>query len=88
VAADKSYSLVEVARHGSKDDCWMLIAGQVYDLTTYVPQHPSDPTAFLPWCGKEATEAYRTKTEGRPHSPYADQLLAKYRIGIVEERRQ
>jgi len=35
----------------------------------------------LPWCGKEATEAYNTKTKGRPHAPYADELLAKYKLG-------
>ena len=43
----------------------------------------SDPAAILPWCGKDASEAYRTKTRGRPHSPYADTLLPKYRIGAL-----
>jgi cytochrome b involved in lipid metabolism len=87
VAADRSYTLAEVGRHVTKDDCWMAIEGQVYDLTGYVPQHPSDPAVFLPWCGKEATQAYRTKTKGRPHSPYADQLLPQYRIGVLSEPR-
>lgn len=74
VAADQSYSLAEVAKHAKQDDCWMAIDGQVYDFTAYVAQHPSQPGVFLAWCGKEATQAYRTKTKGRPHSPYADQL--------------
>lgn len=39
------------------------------------------------WCGKEATDAYRTKTKGRPHSPYADQLLPTYRIGQLTDTR-
>jgi hypothetical protein len=38
----------------------------------------------VPWCGKEATEAYNTK-QGRLHSPYADELLAKYRIGTLDK---
>ena len=84
-AADKSYSVAEVAKHHTQDDCWMIIGGQVYDFTAYVPQHPSDLAVFLPWCGKEATQAYQTKTKGRPHSPYADQLLPKYRIGAAIE---
>lgn len=83
VAADKSYNLAEVARHAGKNDCWMAIGKDVYDLTAYLPQHPSDPAVVLPWCGRDATEAYRTKTKGRPHSPYADQLLPKYRIGTL-----
>lgn len=87
VAAEKSYSVAEVAAHGTREDCWMAIGGQVYDFTAYLPQHPADPSIFLLWCGKEATEAYRTKTKGRPHSPYADQLLSKYRIGTLRDER-
>ena len=59
----------------------MAIRGGVYDLSTYLPEHPSRPELVLPWCGKEATEAYNTKTKGRPHAPYTDELLAKYKIG-------
>jgi cytochrome b involved in lipid metabolism len=83
VAADRSFTLAELARHGSAADCWMAIDGQVYDFTAYVPQHPAEPALLLAWCGKEASEAYRTKTKGRPHSAYADQLLPRYRIGLL-----
>ncbi len=75
------YTLAEVARHASQDDCWMIIAGEVYDFSAYLPKHPSNPRYVLPWCGKEASEAYRTKTTGRSHSSRADQLLPAYRIG-------
>lgn len=61
----------------------MAIEGKVYDLTAYLPEHPSKPGLILPWCGKEASEAYRTKTRGRTHSARADQLLAKYEVGRV-----
>jgi len=80
-AADKTYALSEVARHATENDCWMAIDGQVYDLTAYLPEHPSKPSIILPWCGREASAAYRTKTKGRAHSPAADQLLPAYRIG-------
>jgi len=59
----------------------MIIAGEVYDFSAYLPKHPSNPRYVLPWCGKEASEAYRTKTTGRSHSSRADQLLPAYRIG-------
>lgn len=85
VAADKELTLAEVARHGKPADCWMAINGQVYDFSAYLPQHPADPALMLAWCGKEASEAYRTKTKGRPHSPYADQLLPRYRVGRLRE---
>lgn len=81
LAAEKRFTPAEVARHASADDCWMAIGEQVYDLTSYLPEHPTRPAIIVPWCGKEASEAYRTKNKGRPHSPEADQLLAAYRIG-------
>lgn len=83
-AGEKFFTLDEVAKHGSPDDCWMAIRGSVYDLGAYLPEHPSRPELVLPWCGMEATEAYETKTRGRRHSPYADELLAKYRIGTIQ----
>jgi len=79
----KQHSLQDVAKHATPGDCWMGINGQVYDVTAYLPGHPADPAAILPWCGKDASEAYRTKTRGRPHSPYADTLLPRYRIGAL-----
>lgn len=74
-------SLDDVARHNTPDNCWMAINGQVYDVTGYLPEHPSRPSIILQWCGREASEAYRTKTKERPHSPNADRLLSDYWIG-------
>lgn len=81
---DKFVAMSEVARHASSEDCWMVINTRVYDLTAYLPEHPSKPSIILPWCGKEASEAYKTKSKGRSHSTQADQALANYAIGRVE----
>jgi cytochrome b involved in lipid metabolism len=83
VAADNTISPADLARHDQPQDCWMAIRGSVYDISSYVLQHPSPPEIILPWCGKEATVAYETKTRGRPHSSYADGLLPGYRIGVI-----
>ena len=81
VVTEKSFSAGELVSHVTPENCWMAIRGSVYDLSAYLPEHPSRPEVILPWCGKEATEAYNTKTKGRAHKPYADDLLAQYRIG-------
>ena len=80
---EKRYTLADVARHAVETDCWMAIDGAVYDLTAYLPEHPTRPSVIVPWCGKEASEAYRTKTKGWPHSPEATQLLTTYRLGAL-----
>jgi cytochrome b involved in lipid metabolism len=78
------FSLLEVARHSSADDCWMVINSTVYNFTAFLPDHPSKPSFILPWCGREASEAYQTKTRNRAHSPQADQALATFSIGFIE----
>ena len=85
--AARTYPLAEVARHGEAGDCWMAIDGQVYDLSGYLPDHPSDPEVIVAWCGREATQAYQTKGRGRAHSARADRLLAAYRIGALSAPR-
>lgn len=79
------YTLAEIARHADAKSCWMAIDGVVYNFTAYLPQHPADPQAMLRHCGKEASEAFRTKDAGRPHSPYAARLLDTYRIGTLRD---
>jgi cytochrome b involved in lipid metabolism len=82
-SGDGRYRLDEIARHDRAADCWMAIDGAVYDLTGYLPQHPTKPEVIVPYCGKDATFAYGTKNRSRPHSSYADGLLRSYRIGTV-----
>ena len=81
--ADRAISAAELARHGDPGSCWMAIRGSVYDLAAYLPDHPSRPAVIEPWCGKEATQAYDTKTKGRAHSKDADEMLTQYRIGTL-----
>jgi len=80
---EKIITPAELAAHATPENCWMAIRGAVHDVSAYLPEHPSRPDIVLPWCGKESTEAYETKMKGRPHSPYADELLANYRIGTL-----
>ena len=81
----REYNLNEVSQHNRENNCWMAIEGQVYNLTAYLPEHPSDPAIVLPWCGKEASNAWQTKTVGRPHSSRAKHLLERYLIGKLDE---
>ena len=83
--AEIGYSLDDVARHSRADGCWMAIDGQVYDVSAYLPQHPTSPAVIEPSCGTDATTAFRTKNRGRPHSERASAILQQYRIGVLEE---
>lgn len=74
----------ELAEHATLDDCWMAIEGAVYDLTDYLPDHPTPPALLIPWCGRDATEGMRTKGYGRDHSATAWNMLDAYKVGTLE----
>lgn len=82
-AAADTVTVDAVAAHASVDDCWVIIEGKVYDITTYIPQHPTPAAVLLPWCGRDATKGMRTKGYGREHSPTAWGLLEQLQIGVL-----
>lgn len=36
-------SVAEISKHAKTDDCWIVVNGKVYDLTTFAPNHPGGP---------------------------------------------
>ena len=70
-----------VAKHNSASDCWMIVGGNVYDVTGYLNAHPGGKQLILSFCGKDGTTAFLTQGGQGSHSQSADQLLASFFIG-------
>lgn len=79
-----SYTSSEVAKHNTRNDCWMIIINKVYNVTDYLSFHPGGVGAMLPYCGAEATRAFDTKDQGQPHSNQANSLLNNYFVGDLK----
>ena len=43
VAAPKSYTAAQVAKHATASSCWSIVGKSVYDLTKFIPLHPGGP---------------------------------------------
>lgn len=72
------YTLDQIAQHNTKNDCWMVIDQNVYDVTSFVSQHPGGPR-ILQGCGQDATQLF---TSQRKHNnSNTQQLLQKFIIG-------
>jgi len=73
----------EIAKHNSPSDCWLIIDNKVYDVSNFLNLHPGNPETIIPYCGKEATNAFMTKDKAnpKPHSKKAQDLLEEYYIG-------
>merc|ERR1719440_473172 len=52
------YTLEEVAKHTSKTDCWVVVSGQVLNVTKFLSEHPGGELAILTFAGKDATEEF------------------------------
>ena len=36
----REITLEEVSKHKSENDCWVVVNGQVLDVTNFLPDHP------------------------------------------------
>merc|ERR1740139_1695710 len=57
-AAVAGYTLEEVAKHNSKQSCWVVLDGKVLDVTSFLSEHPGGELAILTFAGKDATEEF------------------------------
>ncbi|MFA5131683.1 MAG: cytochrome b5-like heme/steroid binding domain-containing protein [Patescibacteria group bacterium] len=85
VGAISTLSLSEIAKHNSNGDCWLLINNNVYNVTSFLSAHPGGAGTIIPYCGREATQAFNTKDIGSSHSNTAISMLKDYYIGYLNE---
>jgi cytochrome b involved in lipid metabolism len=58
VSSDQVYTLDQVAKHSTESDCWVVVNGQVLDVTSFLGEHPGGKDAILMFAGKDATEEF------------------------------
>jgi cytochrome b involved in lipid metabolism len=79
--AEPTYTLAEVAKHDSAEDCWMVIDGAVLDVTDYIASGQHVPE-IADGCGLDATEMFDAERHHR--SPKAQRLLPEFTIGMLQ----
>lgn len=48
----------EVRKHNSRDSCWVVVAGEVYDVTGFLEDHPGGIAPILKVAGGDATRVF------------------------------
>ncbi|CCL99242.1 uncharacterized protein FIBRA_01257 [Fibroporia radiculosa] len=71
----------EVAAHASRDDCWIIVHGKVYDVTEFLPEHPGGQAIILKYAGKDATVAYEPI---HPPDAITTNLRPEKHLGVID----
>eukprot|EP01110_Echinostelium_bisporum_P012352 TRINITY_DN687_c0_g1_i1.p1 TRINITY_DN687_c0_g1~~TRINITY_DN687_c0_g1_i1.p1 ORF type:complete len:184 (-),score=25.70 TRINITY_DN687_c0_g1_i1:41-592(-) len=74
------FSLNEVSKHNTEDDCWIVIHNKVYNITQWIDRHPGGDV-ILTKAGGDSTELF----EEFSHPLVAREIMKDYYIGELEE---
>lgn len=75
------FTAEEVAQHDTADDCWTIVEGFVYDVTTFANRHPAGSSAIKEMCGVNASEDYLDEHDGQREP---SQWLETLKIGQLK----
>jgi len=73
----------ELQNHNTKEDCWLLIDGKVYNVSNF-DKHPGGEAVYE-GCGTDSTDLFETRPmgSGTPHSEKARGYMVNYYIGDI-----
>uniref|UniRef100_UPI0037E81414 cytochrome b5 type B n=1 Tax=Semicossyphus pulcher TaxID=241346 RepID=UPI0037E81414 len=73
----KYYTLEDIRVHNLSTDTWLIIHDKIYDITSFLEEHPGGEEVLLEQAGADATESF----EDVGHSTDAREMLQQYYIG-------
>ena len=79
----KTYTISDVALHKTSTNCWTTISGEVFDLTTWIKQHPGGDKAILSICGIDGTKAFEGQHGGKAK---VEMKLETFKIGNLSSK--
>jgi flavocytochrome c len=80
-SSSKEFTPEEVAKHNKKDDIWVIVNGQVLDVTNFLPDHPGGEKAIILYAGRDATEEFNMLHDPKVIPRYAPDAV----IGNVKK---
>ena len=58
MATERVIPYDEVAKHNKKDDCWVILQNKVWDLTSFMHQHPGGAGIIAKYAGKDGSVGF------------------------------
>jgi len=73
-----TFTTEEIANHNKQDDCWFILQGKVYDVTSFMDHHPGGKRALMNFAGKDASANIEF------HSPLMMKQAKAFEIGDLK----
>jgi cytochrome b involved in lipid metabolism len=83
-SAETTYRFAEVQKHSTSSDCWAIVNGGVYNLTSFIGRHEGGPAPIKAMCGLDGTVSYSKQHPARSGENEPASALAHYRIGVLD----
>lgn len=83
MSKDRKITYKELSEHHSRGDAWVAIDGKVYDVTTYLVEHPGGEDILMENAGRDGSKNFHAK-QGFGHTDYAKSLLIPRQVGILD----
>ena len=77
--------IADVAKHNSRESCYVTVGVKVYDVTDFLPDHPGGDDLILQYSGKDVTEIMDDEISHK-HSGSAYDILDDSCIGFLATR--
>ena len=78
------YTAEDVSKHNSRRSCWVTRNGKVYDVTSFLADHPGGEEFILEYAGEDVG-TIMTDKESHDHSESAYEMLDEFVIGRLHE---
>lgn len=75
----KMISMAEVAKHNTEKDCWVVVNGQVLDVTEFMHDHPGGKKAIMLFAGRDASEEFNMLHKPEVVEKYAPETV----LGVI-----
>jgi fatty acid desaturase len=72
----------EILRHNKKNDCWIIVRNDVYDISAFISSHPGGMDILLSRAGEDATSFFITR---HAQSKQILRHLEKMKIGELSD---
>ncbi len=79
---EKTYTVADVAKHNTPQDCWTIVDGTVADVTSFFGVHPGGDDKLAQSCGVDATPIWKAVEK---HDPKGYAKLKALKIGVLAQ---